>query len=106
MATKAKIGGIFRGLDKYGYKVKSFGDNRSLRKGQSGWIDVVIYNYKYFICIEIKTTDTKDKFSDEQKETAKMLSSIMAINKTFYYQVIRTEKEANNYFDRILAQDL
>lgn len=106
MGTKKEIGEIFRSLEKFGYKVKSFGDNRKGRKGQSGWVDVVVFNRKYFIAIEIKTTSTKDKFSEEQKQTAEFLSSIMAVNKTFYYEIIRTDKEANKFKDRIIKGDL
>lgn len=106
MTTKREIAKEFRKLTKFGYKVKTFGDNRRGRNSQTGWVDTVIYNAKYFVCIEVKTNDTKDKFSEEQKETAKLLSSIMARNKTFYYEIIRTLAEARNLQERILREKL
>lgn len=106
MTTKREIAIIFRKLTKFGYKVKSFGNNRRGRNAQTGWVDTVIFNSKYFVCIEIKTKDTGDKFSDEQKETAKLLSSIMTHNKTFYYEIITSVKDAQKYHDRILKGDL
>ena len=106
MTEKAEIGKTFRRLEKFGYKVKNFGSNSKLKGRQSGFVDLVIFNAKYFICIEVKAESTKDKLSDEQKETAKLLSSIMARNNTFYYEIIRTAKEAEKYADRILRGEL
>lgn len=103
---KAEIGKVFRKLESYRFKVKAFGDNRRGRKAMTGWVDIVIYNFKYLIMLEIKTELTKDKLTEEQKETAKLLSSIMAINKTVYYFQIKNLVEANKLFDRILKQDL
>ena len=106
MTEKAEIGKEFRRLEKFGWKVKNFGSNSKLKGHQSGFVDLVVFNAKYFICIEVKTASTKDKFSDEQKETAKLLSSVMVRNSTFFYEIIRSKKEAQKYTDRILKGDL
>jgi len=102
--TKNDIAKEFLKLKKYGYKVKSFGDNRSLRRGQTGFVDTVIFNRKNLIFIEVKVG--KDTFSEEQLETADLLSSVAAINKTVYYYIVNDVKDAKLLVDIILRGDL
>lgn len=106
MSTKADINTIFKSLERFGYKVKSFGDNRRGRKASKSWVDNIIFNRKYFICVETKTEDTKDRLSEGQKETAELLSNISTLNKTFYYFQIKNDREAMNLRDRILENNL
>ena len=102
--TKNEIAKEFLRLKKFGFKVKSFGDNRSLRRGQTGFVDSVIFNKKFLIFIEIKIG--KDTFSDEQKQTAEYISSIAAINKTVHYFNVVDLKGSKLLVDRILTGDL
>jgi hypothetical protein len=106
MSTKANISKILLGLKKFGYEVKSFGSNKALRKGQTGFVDNLIFNNYYLIFVETKCDDTKDKFSDAQKKTAQMLSSISTLNRTVHYRIIRNIKEAQKLFDLIIERKL
>jgi Holliday junction resolvase len=103
---KAEISKELKRLEDYGFDVFSFGDKRSLRRGQKGWLDNVILNNKYLIFIETKTTVTKDKLSLEQKKLASRLSNIAALNKTVYYIQLKSLQEAKNLVDRILQNKL
>lgn len=106
MSTKSQIAKEFKRLETYNFDVYNFGDKRPLRRGQKGWLDVVILNTKYLIFVEIKSSDTKDKLSDQQKRLAMRLSGIAAINKTVYYFQCHTVDEAKNLVDRILQNKL
>lgn len=106
MDSKADIAEVLRNLKDYGYKVKSFGDNRKGRRGNVGWVDTVIYNSDLFIAVEIKTKSTKDKFSKDQLETAAMLKSLMQKSQLFFYVVIRNVKQAAFIHDCILSGNL
>jgi Holliday junction resolvase-like predicted endonuclease len=105
-SPKSEISKAFVKLKQFGYSVLNFNSNRKFGSNMAGFVDSVIFNKKYFIAIEVKTTETKDKKSDEQKDTAEKLSSIMAINKTFYYFIVKNLNDAKGLVDKILSNKL
>jgi len=105
-STKAEISTIFKYLEDYGYLVKSFGDKRPGRKATKGWVDIIVLNKRRFICIEVKTDDTKDKLRTNQKIMAEYLSSISTFTNNFHYYQIRNIKEAINLRSQILTGKL
>jgi Holliday junction resolvase len=106
VTTKSEIAKKLRKLKDFGFTVIAFGDKRKGRTASKDWVDCVIFNKKYLVMVEIKTTATKDTFSEGQKETGKKLSAIMTINKTVYYIILRDLKETDNLIDNLLGNKL
>ena len=102
--TKKDITKVFANLRKFGYKVQVNNTPQRMSVGQKDWVDYTIYNKRYLVFVEVKLG--KDRLSEGQKETAKYLSSIMAINKTVYYFCIKTLKEAKKIHDDLLGKKL
>lgn len=103
---KSDIAKKLRNLEKYGYSVIAFGDKRPGRKAAKDWVDVVIFNRKYLCFVEVKTSSTKDKFSEGQLETAVKLSSIATVNKTVRYNVLKDIKQTDNFIKNLLGNSL
>jgi hypothetical protein len=102
--TKKEVSEQFAKLTKFGYKVINFNSYKAMPTQMKNFVDHLIFNKKYFIAVEVKIG--KDELSDGQKDTAEKLSSVMAINKTFYYFNIKTLPEAKNLCDKILGNKL
>lgn len=103
---KNKIAGIFSALRKYGFDVFVFSDNKPLRKGMRGFVDILIVSRKYVVFIEVKSEQTKDKLNEEQIKLGEKISALSTFNKAIHYYVIRNQKEANRIFELILKGEL
>jgi hypothetical protein len=103
---KSKISTEFARLRDWGYTVINFNSGKALNEYMKGFVDIVIFNQRYLVFVEVKTTSTDDKLREGQKETAIKLSSISAMNKGVHYRTIITLAEAKKLVDNILGGKL
>ena len=68
--TKALIGTDFKKLEKLGFKVFNFSNNRALRNGMKDFVDIFVVGHKRTFAIEIKIG--KDKLSAGQEVTRRL----------------------------------
>ena len=105
-STKSLIAERLKKLEKFGYIVKSFGDNRRGRTGTKGWVDSVVFNVRTIVFIEVKTKDTNDSFYPEQKEVGKKLSSIATMNKHLHYIILKNLGDTEKFIENLLGNKL
>lgn len=97
---KKEISKTFGNLRKYGYKVINFNSSTRLNAGMKDFIDFCIFSSRVIIFVEVKLG--KDKLSEGQKETARMLSSVASLQTRIHYKTIRDLKSAKELHDLIL----
>lgn len=103
-----KIKTEFTRLRNFGCEVFNFNARQALPKGMNNHPDYFIIVPKYaLIYIEVKRSDTKDKFHDEQERIIKNLSWFMGLPYSRVYVTVCTDsKQAKNICDKILKKDL
>ena len=104
--TKTVISGIFANIRSFGITVINMTNNVSLRKGMTGFVDIVVITDKRIYFIEIKLTETKDRFSPKQKEIAERLNDISCNNEDIFYYVITDIQTAKDISYNIVRHHL
>ena len=97
---KQKVNRELNRLRDYGYKVHHFSDKKKIVT--KDWVDHVVHNHRFFLCIEDKFKETNDKLSEGQKETASKLSSVAVFNKDFDYKRIGGVDDAKRIVENLL----
>jgi hypothetical protein len=97
---KQKVNEELNRLRKFGYKVHHFSDKKKVVT--KDWVDHVVHNHRFFLCIEDKFEATKDKLSEGQKETLVKLSSVAVFNKNFDYKGIGGVDDAKRIVENLL----
>ena len=103
-SKKSDISNEFAKLRNFGYTVLSFGSHKALSRHIKGFVDLVIFNSKQLIFIEVKVGH--DELSEVQKEIMTKLSSVATYNKTVHYRLITTLAEAKKLVENILSGKL
>jgi len=103
---KAEISKEFSRLRKFGYRVINFNSGRALNKWMKDFVDIVVFNSRILVFVEVKTESTKDRLTIEQMNTAVMLSSLATRNKDVNYSQVKNLQQAKNLVDRILTGKL
>jgi len=104
--TKTVISGIFANIRSFGITVINMTNNVSLRKGMTGFVDIVVITDKRIYFVEIKLTETKDRFSPKQKEIAERLNDISCNNEDIFYYVITDIQTAKDLSYSIVRHHL
>ncbi len=99
--NKADIATKFKELEKLGYKVLNFGDNRRTRIASKDMTDLLIVGHGCVHFAEIKIISTKDRFYEGQKKFAEKLKLAERKNSKVFYWVV-TENNCKTIINNII----
>lgn len=99
--TKRDIAAKFRELERLGFKVLNFGDNRQTRIASKDMTDSLVVGHGFVHFVEIKMIKTQDRFRDGQKIFGQKLKRAEKDNKKVFYHIVN-ENNHKKVIDNII----